>query len=487
MNEDSEEPDGQKMAIDTDPNFYLAKREIDSQIEEAAKNGASKFVLIFKPIIDKIPRSYPKLVKDSLKEKVTNIKKVNEVVHARNGNLLVITECVNTAKELGKTKNIIGKQVETSVQTESITSRFLLFDITTDTTLAELKEDLEEENQLKIHNIRRFTKKTDKGVIQTRTVLITCLGRFLPEYIKLWMTRQKITLFVDRPRQCTNCWSYEHNTKLCSKTRKCLNCGEDHHQSVCQTTNPKCCLCGDHHKADSEICTKHLKEREILQFKAENGVSITEARRVFRNKAQSYARAVKALPEEKPKETNNKELIEIFQKMLEEQRNHFTLMLEAVTNKFVALIQESNVNTKTLIQESLRDGSSRETKDSNPPAPKKPRITSNGGNDIANPEYRNSISKEQIEDNDPKEQKRDINKKIREILDKDNGKKRNEGQTPYNAQETRMEITDTFTPDCNAGKYLAVGIPSGNTQLQTEGNSIPGSQTVISLNNLKKK
>lgn len=393
MGEQSD-PGGQKMLIDDDPNWYLNQHKIEYQLDEAAKNGATKFVIVFKPMTEKLPSSNPKTIKESIKNKVSDVRKVKEMIYARNGNLLAITENLQTAKELGATMAITGKPVKPRIQTESITMRFLVFKVTIDTSLEELKDELEEENDIRVHSLRRFTRKTDKGMAQTETVLVTVYGRILPEHVYLWCQRQRVSLFIDRPRQCAKCWSYNHPSRFCKKEQTCSNCSLTHDPELnkgetCKAVT-RCTLCGEAHKADSKECKLYIKEVEIQHFKAINGLTITEARRLLNNQAKTYATKVISGSHQTTKkeikeatESSNKDLIEAFQKILKEQERHFTSLLIAVTEKFEKALKETEENTKQIITEILDSSNRKEQKESASPASKKQRKNNQEKNEPA--------------------------------------------------------------------------------------------------------
>lgn len=273
--------------------YFESESSPTKQLEYAAEKGASNFTIILKPNQEKIPRNYPKLIKETFDRKITNVKNIEEIIHGRNGSILAITGNLKTAKEISAIKLILGKAVTSSVQIESITIRFLLFNISTQTPIQEIKEQLEEENDVKIHSLRRFTKKNRDTIEETETVLVTIYGRYLPEHVKLYMINRRIQVFIDRPRQCKKCYEYDHPIRFCKSEQICKKCGEKHLYTECQDKGkPKCALCNGEHQADDKECPNYKKEEEIQEFKALNGLSNAEARRRTKSIPKSYAKAV---------------------------------------------------------------------------------------------------------------------------------------------------------------------------------------------------
>jgi len=57
------------------------------------------------------------------------------------------------------------------------------------------------------------------------------------------------------PRQCLNCWSFDHNRADCSEDRRCKYCGEPgHDMKDCIAEAPKCANCQKQHIATAKEC-----------------------------------------------------------------------------------------------------------------------------------------------------------------------------------------------------------------------------------------
>ncbi|GIX69818.1 hypothetical protein CDAR_17721 [Caerostris darwini] len=87
-----------------------------------------------------------------------------------------------------------------SIYPEKITTRFLIHDIPLDIELEELATELEEKNNFSVSELRQFVGNKNSAL--SSPVLVAILGTIMPEYAKLWLTRQKSLYFFDKPQQC---------------------------------------------------------------------------------------------------------------------------------------------------------------------------------------------------------------------------------------------------------------------------------------------
>ncbi|GBN05331.1 hypothetical protein AVEN_116045-1 [Araneus ventricosus] len=142
------------------------------------------------------------------------------------GKLLFSTSDPVCAAELLTLQTVLDTPVSTDVIWENISSRFLITDIPTKITLEELAEELSRNNDIVITHMRRFVKPNSSQ--ETSPVLVTILGTYLPDSVKFWFINQKIQPFIDRPRQCTKCFSFFHPTRVCEKSQACHLCGTVH-------------------------------------------------------------------------------------------------------------------------------------------------------------------------------------------------------------------------------------------------------------------
>ncbi|GFY29240.1 probable RNA-directed DNA polymerase from transposon BS [Trichonephila clavipes] len=154
----------------------------------------------------------------------------------RNGKLRFATSDPVCAIQILSLDQLFNISVNASVIWEGITSRFLLYEIPTNVSLEELSAELQDSNNFEIVEIRRFIKSGINPEISP--VLITILGTVLPDNVKLWFINHKIQLFIDKPRQCTKCFSFSHPSRFCQSPAICCNCGSSHSGEY--TVNANC-------------------------------------------------------------------------------------------------------------------------------------------------------------------------------------------------------------------------------------------------------
>ncbi|GFT15665.1 uncharacterized protein TNCV_4985851 [Trichonephila clavipes] len=134
----------------------------------------------------------------------------------RNGKIRFSTLDPVCAAQILSLEKISNVSVKTNILWEGITSRFLIYEIPLDISLNEIAKELQETNNFEIIEMRRFIKTGSQQ--QFSPVLITILGTTLPETVKLWFINHRIQNFIDKPRQCTTCFSFLHSTRFCQKT-----------------------------------------------------------------------------------------------------------------------------------------------------------------------------------------------------------------------------------------------------------------------------
>ncbi|GBM20024.1 hypothetical protein AVEN_77940-1 [Araneus ventricosus] len=119
--------------------------------------------------------------------------------YTHQGKLLFSTSDPVCVAKLLTLQNVLDTPVSTDVIWENISSRFLIPDIPTKTTLEELANELSCNNDIVTSHMRRFVKPNSSQ--ETSPVLITILGTYLPDSVKIWFINKKIQPFIDRPRQ----------------------------------------------------------------------------------------------------------------------------------------------------------------------------------------------------------------------------------------------------------------------------------------------
>ena len=270
---------------------------LSQQLEFAFTNGAKKACIFLEPKVGALPRGKPQMLKAEL-SKYIGANSSLQIRFTRAGKLLVETTDVQCAKAVTEINSLLGVPIQASVQQEYITTRFAIHNIDISVRLEELGQELQNENPIKIKEMRRFTRKDSAGIHLTETVLITVFGTNLPREIKMFYMIEKIRPFYDRPRQCLNCWKFDHATGKCKNETRCKKCGGTHSISIC-TSDIQCCAnCSSPHLASDLECSARKKEMDFLKFKSDQHLPITEARRRYAKQptTKSYAETMQSAP-----------------------------------------------------------------------------------------------------------------------------------------------------------------------------------------------
>ncbi|GFS64156.1 uncharacterized protein TNCV_3945171 [Trichonephila clavipes] len=253
-----------------------------------------------------IPKINPQLLYMEIKSKIPKFDQISNMSFTRNGKLRFATSDPVCAIQILSLDQLFNISVNVSVIWEGITSRFLLYEIPTNVSLEELSAELQDSNNFEIVEIRRFIKSGTNPEISP--VLITILGTVLPDNVKLWFINHKIQLFIDKPRQCTKCFSFSHPSRFCQSPAICCNCGSSH--SGESTVNANCINC----PTNFSLCSSFLAEKQIMELKCRQHVTLSEARRRFR---ASNSENLSTVLKSKSQENNIQELIDKkFEKMM---------------------------------------------------------------------------------------------------------------------------------------------------------------------------
>ncbi|GFT09172.1 uncharacterized protein TNCV_4106031 [Trichonephila clavipes] len=204
---------------------------------------------------------------------------------------------------------------------KGITPRFLIYEIPLDISLNEIAKELQEINDFEIIEMRRFIKTGSQQ--QFSPILITILGSTLLETVKLWLINHRIQNFIDKPRQCTTCFSFLYSARFCQKTAININCGVSH-SGQCSSNSRYINCKGDHH-ANSLNCPEYIKDKKILELKCEQHLILGDARRFRDNKRASYSAVI---------QTNavNLYMQDYLEKKLEDMLTSFQAILEKQTS-----------------------------------------------------------------------------------------------------------------------------------------------------------
>ncbi|GFW77405.1 uncharacterized protein TNCV_2497981 [Trichonephila clavipes] len=172
-----------------------------------------------------IPKSNPHLLHAELKNKIPRHDKITHMYFTRSGKIKISTSDPICAVQITAIEQILNIPVKANIIWEGFTSRFLLFDIPPNIHLTDVATELKNSNDIEIVEIRRFIKKNSRQ--EASPVLITILGINTPECVKLWFFNHRALLFIDKSRQCNNCYSFTHSSRFCPSDVRCINCVED--------------------------------------------------------------------------------------------------------------------------------------------------------------------------------------------------------------------------------------------------------------------
>ncbi|GFT39116.1 putative RNA-directed DNA polymerase from transposon X-element [Trichonephila clavipes] len=204
-----------------------------------------------------IPKSTPHLLHAELKNKIPRHDNITHMYFTRSGKIKISSSDPVCAVQITAIDQILNTPVKANIIWEGFTSRFLLFDIPTNVHLADGAIELKNSNDLDIVEIRKFVKPNSRQ--EASLVLITILGRNTPECVNLWFFNHRIQLFIDKPRQCSKCFSYTHLSRFCSSPIRCINCGESHAEQCINSSN--CINCKGDHPANSPNCPNFIKKK----------------------------------------------------------------------------------------------------------------------------------------------------------------------------------------------------------------------------------
>lgn len=151
--------------------------------------------------------------------------------------------------------------------------------IPTDTTIEEIKEDIE--SPVAVTDVVRFTRKGDRDT-PIGTVKLTFLSQVIPPYVRLHGMRVKVEPFVSATIQCRKCLSYHHKREYCRRSPRCAFCMLEHESESCKYTgDPQCIFCIDpeeiHCATDHQRCPEFKKQKMIKEKMTLHNLSYREA------------------------------------------------------------------------------------------------------------------------------------------------------------------------------------------------------------------
>lgn len=229
---------------------------------------------------------------------ITNtIGQVKNIKKLRDGNLLIETSnAKQTEKLLEITKFGDLFEVQATPHRSLNYSRGVIrcFDLQY-STIEEIKDELKDI----ITDVIRIKVKKEGVEKYTHTYILTFSTPKPPETIKIGFLTVNVQPYIPNPIRCYNCLGFSHGTKDCKKGSICANCGQTRHSenSMCENTT-KCINCKGDHNALDRKCPTFLLQKEIKAIQANQKVSFTEAKKIYKAKnptifQKSYATIVK--------------------------------------------------------------------------------------------------------------------------------------------------------------------------------------------------
>ncbi|GBO13866.1 hypothetical protein AVEN_33858-1 [Araneus ventricosus] len=140
-----------------------------------------------------MPRWNPFQLPTYIKKTIAEHPNITNMKYSRQGKLLFSTSDPVCAAKLLALQTVLDTKVSTDVIWENISSRFLIPDIPTTTTLEELVNELSCNIDIVITHMRRFVKPNSSQ--ETSPVLVTILGTYLPDSVKIWFIKTKNSAF----------------------------------------------------------------------------------------------------------------------------------------------------------------------------------------------------------------------------------------------------------------------------------------------------
>ncbi|XP_055603957.1 uncharacterized protein LOC129752192 [Uranotaenia lowii] len=169
-----------------------------------------------------------------------------------------------------------------------------------------------------VNKVYRFTRKTDKKVIPTSSMVLTIKGTVPPPYIYFGFIRVATRPYYPRPLLCYSCGKYGHSKNRCQNAPICLDCGFPNQHDPCPN-RPLCVNCRGNHPATSKLCPVHKQEEAIIHLKVDLGLTQTEATRVFQQHSNNNQRVSQNIPNANPEKDQRIMELELLVSKLQEE------------------------------------------------------------------------------------------------------------------------------------------------------------------------
>lgn len=309
-------------------NLYLNSENISNVFPSSIRDGVDLISLLLSAKDGKLPHTHPKQIKDDLAKYIKLPSSLEGVNITRQGQLILTTKNVQTAQEVLNISSLLDVPVSANIQTETITTRFLLR-LDSSVTCTDIADELTEQG-FSVLEVRRFVRNSAGTPLPTSSVLVTCFGTSLPPEVKLWYQLHKINLFFDKPRPCLTCFRFNHSTRSCRSDKVCASCATTH-TGECASPTLLCINCKGAHSATSKSCPTYLREVRLQRFRSKNHLTIREARRQFKDSQDSskvqYATVAARAPSDNVKSAD-------FQAALQNMSQQFNCLLQSAVAEF---------------------------------------------------------------------------------------------------------------------------------------------------------
>lgn len=311
--------------------FVRTKSTPESEKLNIARSTGVQFVkIVITGENRKISTTNPKQLKTQL-DAIVGAGAIVEIQVTRIGNLAITLRDLDGAKNLLETTAIGDTIIKSRIIEESITTKYLLKNISTEIELNDIAKELDNQG-IKWSQITRFTKPQSLDKIPV--VLIKEIGKVSREHLYLFYQRYRITAFKEFPKICKRCMRFNHFQHQCDREQRCAICGDSHETKDCIKEEPECFRCGDKHAADYKYCPKIIEVGKTQRIAKKEGIPFREARKIVEIK-KSFASVVASGQEKKTDNNNIKILLQ---------------RVEEISNKLEKL-QAANEELKTTIEE----------------------------------------------------------------------------------------------------------------------------------------
>ena len=266
--------------------------------------------LVISPInTDKKLTDIPFFKKMKILEQM-DIENISNATNLKSGEIMIQVKNATDSTKLKSCTSFGGFPVKVTAHRTLNTSKGVIkckeFNGSTKEEIIEGIEGVTDARQVKI---RRFPRE-----ILTNTWILTFDSPKPPSVIIVKYLRLHVRPYIPNPMRCYYCQKYGHTKEKCKGKRACPKCGKQDHFEHCKSSPwcPNCQQSG--HTAASKDCERWKYEKSVLQYKAQNGGTFTQARAALSffqpspTGKKSYATVAKEFAQSSKQATVAKEL-----------------------------------------------------------------------------------------------------------------------------------------------------------------------------------